>query len=196
MDHNNARLIDGRMLSSEAMKNMTARVLIGVVALAAPVVYGGQEAPGVVGVDVVVQQIPSRHDVTNAWGIFAFEPLPAGSYTLSFKARPSHKSRGTTSSKVIVGTVYSITVEGVKRPVKKTGLTSDQLVAGVELSVEVGAGAKIRGEVRPTANKKMVWIPPEAGSQLPGHWVEEGSREASRFNAHAVSRDAVQTIQR
>lgn len=176
------------MLYSEAMKNMTAGVLLGVVALAASVVYGGQEAaPGVVGVDVAVKQIPGRRDVTNAWGIFAFEPLPAGSYTLSFKARPAHESKGSTNSKVIVATVYSITVEGTKRPVKKIGLTSDQLVAGVEIAVEVGAGAKIRGEVRPTANKNMVWIPPAPGSHLPGHWEAEGSNEASRFHTETYS---------
>ena len=163
------------------MKNITAGVLLCVVALAASVVYG-EEAPGVVGVNVAVKQIPSRRDVTNAWGIFAFDPLPAGSYTLSFKARPSHESKGSTSSKVIVATVYSIKIEGTKRPVKQTGLTSDQLVAGIEIPVEVGPGAKIRGEVRPVANKKMVWIPPVPGSNLPGRWVEEGSNEASRFH--------------
>jgi hypothetical protein len=169
------------------MKNITAGVLLGVAALAGSVVYGGQEAPGVVGVNVAVKQIPGRRDVTNAWGIFAFEPVPAGSYTLSFKARPSHESKGSTSDKIIVATVYSITVEGTKRPVKQIGLTSDQLVAGIEIPVEAGPGAKIRGEVRPTANKKMVWVPPVPGSNLPGHWAEEGSNEASRFHTEVYS---------
>jgi hypothetical protein len=164
------------------MKEMTRGILICVVALAASVAYGGQEAPGVVGVNVVVKQIPGRRDVTNAWGIFAFEPLPAGSYTLLFKARPANQSRDRTNDKVIVATIYSITIEGTKRPVKKTGLTSDQLVAGVEIPVEVGAGAKVRGQVLPGASKKMVWIPKVPGSNLPGHWAEEGSNEASRFH--------------
>jgi hypothetical protein len=176
---------------------MTAGILLGVVALAASVVYGGQKpAPGVVGVDVVVKQIPSRRDVTNAWGIFAFEPLPAGSYTLSFKARPAHESSGSTSDKVIVATVYSITVEGTKRPMKRTGLTSDQLVAGVEIAVEVGAGAKIRGEVRPAANKKMVWIPKETGSNVPGRWVEEGSVEAKAAVHHNTQQLSAEELQR
>jgi hypothetical protein len=169
------------------MKNMAAGVLLGVIALAASSVYGGQEAPGVLGVDVTVKQLPGRRDVTNAWGIFAFDPLPAGLYTLSFKARPARDSKGSTSSKVIVAAAYSIKVEGTKRPVKKVGLTSDQLVAGVDIPVEVGARAKIRGEVRPTANKKMVWIAPAPGSHLPGHWAEEGSNEASRFHTETYS---------
>ena len=158
-----------------------------VAVLAASVVYAGQEAPGVLGVDVAIKQIPSRRDVTNAWGIFAFEPLPAGSYTLLFKARKANQSKGSTSDNVLVATVYSIKIEGTKRPIKQTGLTSDKLIAGVEIPVEVGAGAKIRGEVRPVANKKMVWIPPVPGSNLPGHWAEEGSNEASRLHTETYS---------
>lgn len=73
-------------------------------------------------------------------GAFALDPVPAGSYTLSFKARPANASKGSTSDKVIVATLYSIKVEGTKRPVNQTGLTSDQLVAGVEIAVEVGPG--------------------------------------------------------
>jgi hypothetical protein len=170
------------------MKNITAGVLLCVAILAASVVYGGQEsAPGVVGVNVVVKQVPGRRDVTNAWGIFAFEPLPAGSYTLSFKARPSHDSRGITRDNVLVATSYSIKIEGTKRPVKQTGLTSDKLIAGVEIPIEVGAGAKIRGEVRPVANKRMVWVPATPGSNLPGYWAEEGSRKASSLHVETYN---------
>jgi len=169
------------------MKNIATGVLMCVAVLAASVVYAGQEAPGVLGVDVVVKQVPGRRDVTNAWGIFAFEPLPAGSYTLLFKARKANQSPGITHDNVLVATSYSIKIEGTKRPVKQTGLTSDKLIAGVEIPVEVKAGAKIRGEVRPVANKKMVWVPPVPGSNLPGHWAEEGSNEASRFHTETYS---------
>jgi hypothetical protein len=177
-------------------KTMTRSILLAWAVFAACAIYGGEPARGVAGVNVAVKQIPSRRDVTNAWGIFAFEPLPAGSYTLSFKARPANESRGSTSNKVIVATVYSITVEGTKRPVKQTGLTSDQLVAGVEIPVEVGPGAKIRGEVRPAANKKMVWIPPEFGSNIPGHWVEEGSAETSAAVHHNTLQMSAKEMQR
>ncbi|HZE12456.1 MAG TPA: hypothetical protein VE086_01750 [Chthoniobacterales bacterium] len=162
---------------------MTASVLFcAVVLVGTSVSYGEKEAPGVAGVDVIVKQTPGRRDVTNAWGIFALDPLPAGSYTLTFKARPANKSKEQTRDKVIVATSYSIKIEGTKRPIKQTALTSDQLVAGVDIAVEVGAGAKIRGTVLPSASKKMVWIPKTPGTNLPGHWVEEGSNEASRFH--------------
>jgi hypothetical protein len=169
------------------MKSMTRLILFCGVAFATTTVSGGQETPGVVGVNVVVKQIPNKRDVTNAWGIFALEPLPAGSYTLSIKARKANESGGITRDKVLVATVYSIKIEGTKRPVKQTGLTSNQLIAGVEIPVEVGAGAKIRGEILPGASKKMVWIPPVPGTNLPGHWAEEGSNEASRFHTEAFS---------
>jgi hypothetical protein len=172
------------------MKNMMRGILFWVVALATSVGYGGQEPNGVAGVDVVVKQMPSKRDVTNGWGIFALEPLPAGSYTLSFKARPAHDSGNVTKDKVIVATLYSIKVEGTKHPVKQIGLTSDKLVAGVEIPVEVGSGAKIRGQVLPGASKKMVWIPKEPGSNLPGHWAEEGSKEASVHHTEVYGAEA------
>jgi hypothetical protein len=195
-DHEDGRLLRRRMLFSEVMKNMTRGFLFCLVAFATPVSYGGQEPPGVVGVNVVVTQFPARHDVTNAWGIFALDPLPAGSYTLSFKARPASDPRGRTMDKVIVATLYSIKIEGTKRPVKQTGLTSDQLVVGVEVPVEVGPGAKIRGQVLPVASKKMVWIPKLPGTNLPGHWAEEGSNEASRFHTEVYGKDGWQNAHR
>jgi hypothetical protein len=130
------------------------------------------------------------------WGIFALEPLPAGAYTLAIKARRANESAGRTSNKALVATVYSIKIEGTKRPVKQTGLTSDKLIAGVEIPVEVGPGAKIRGEVRPIANKKMVWIAPAPGSHLPGHWEEEGSNEASRFHTEVYDSRGWQNARR
>ena len=112
------------------MKTVTRGVLFCALALATAAVYGGQEDPGVIGINVVVKQMPNRRDVTNAWGIFAFDPLPAGSYTLSFKARPAKDSRSSTRDKVVVAKTYSIKIEGAQRPVSQSGLTSDQLLAG------------------------------------------------------------------
>jgi hypothetical protein len=57
------------------------------VALATPVIYGGEPARGVAGVDVVVKQRPSDHAVTDARGTFAIEALAAGSYALTFRSR-------------------------------------------------------------------------------------------------------------
>jgi hypothetical protein len=178
------------------MKNITRVILFCGVVFATSVSYGGQTPPGVAGVDVVVKQKPNKRDVTNAWGIFALEALPAGSYTLSFKARPAKDSKGRTGDKVVVATSYSIKIEGTKRPVNQSGLTSDRLVAGVDVVVEVGSGAKVRGQVLSGATKKWVWIPPVVGSSIPGHWAEEGSSEAAHHNVRVYSSREWQDVNR
>lgn len=169
------------------MKNMTGGLLFCVVAFAMPLSHGGQEASGVYGVDVVVKENPRKRDVTNADGYFVLEALPPGSYTVSFRARPAKDMPHSTGDKVIVADIYSIKIEGAKRPVTRTGLTSDKLLAGVDVAVEVGTGGKVRGQVRPTSSKKMVWIAHRTGSHVPGHWVEERSEEASAQNVLVLS---------
>jgi hypothetical protein len=142
---------------------------------------------------VIVKQRPRDRAVTNARGNFTLEALAAGSYTLTFRSRKGEHIPST-SNKVIVATLYSIKIDGTKRPVNKSGLTSDDLLAGVDVEVNVGPGARIRGQVEAGASKKMVWIPTEPGSHLPGRWVAEDSAEAKaarHFNAYPVSVDGI-----
>src|SRR4051812_9556401 len=167
------------------MKNMTCAIVVSSVALATSALYGGQSAPGVAGVDVVVKQSPSKRAVTDAHGNFAFAALPAGPCILAFRAREAkdltrtaeRRNPKATTDKVTVASSYSIKVEGTKRAVNQSGLTSDKLSAGVDIPVEVGPGAKLRGQVLATAAVRMVWIK-EIGSNLPGRWVPADSAEA------------------
>src|SRR3979490_2497021 len=117
------------------MKRRTRGIVFLLVALAAPVIYGGESPSGVAGVDVVVKKRPSDHAVTDARGNFAIEALAAGSYTLTFRVRKAEDLHRSTSDKVIVATSYWIKIDGTKRAVNKSGLTSDDLVAGVEVAV-------------------------------------------------------------
>lgn len=181
------------------MKNMTRGIVFLLVALATPVIYGGEPDRGVAGVDVIVKQRPRDSAVTDGRGNFAIEALAAGSYTLTFRARKAANLPGRTSDKVIVATLYSIKIDGTKHAVKKTGLTTDDLIAGIDIDVDLGPGARIRGQVASGALKKMVWIEKEPGSNIPGHWVEEDSAEAKagrHHNAHAMSIEGVRQIQR
>jgi hypothetical protein len=181
------------------MKHMTSGVVFLLVALVAPVIDGGEPARGVAGVDVVVKQRPSDHAVTDARGNFAIEALAAGSYTLTFRARKAEDLHHSTSDKVIVATLYSIKIDGAKHAVNKSGLTSNHLAAGVEVDVDLGPGARIRGQVAAGALKNMIWIPKEPGTNIPGHWVEEGSAEAKaavHHNAALMSAEEVRKIQR
>jgi hypothetical protein len=171
------------------MKNMTRGILFLLVACATSVSYGGQPPRGVAGVDVVVKQNPSKRAVTDARGNFALGGLAPGAYTLSFRARKAANTKTTTTDKVIVGTSYSVKIEGGKRSITQSGLTGDKLLAGIDFKIEVGSGAKVRGQVAAGALKKMVWIPKEPGSNIPGYWAEEGTAAASRSNAQVHSQD-------
>jgi len=166
---------------------MIRGVLLLSVLFAMPVVYG-QAPKGVAGVSVVVKQNPTKRAVTDARGNFSLEGLPAGSYTLAIRPQKAQDTKTASTTKAIVATSYSIKVEGTKRPVNQT-LTSDKLLAGVDIAVEVGAGAKVRGQVLAGGLKKMVWIAAEVGSHLPGHWVDADSKEAAAHNTVRVSND-------
>jgi hypothetical protein len=181
------------------MKYMTCVIVFSLVAFATPVIYGGEPARGVAGVDVIVKQRPSDRKLTDARGNFAMDALAAGSYTLTFRARKAEDLHRSTSDKVIVATLYSIKLEGTKQAVTKNGLTSDALLAGVDVNVDVGPSARIRGQVAAAALKNMVWIPKEPGSNLPGHWVEDGSAEAKaalHHNTYRLTAEGVRQIQR
>jgi hypothetical protein len=169
-------------------REITRGILLLLIVFSASAIYGGQPALGVAGVDVVVKQSPTKRAVTDARGNFILDALPAGSYTLAFRAQKAKDTR-TPSNKVTVAGSYSIKSEGTRRPVNQSGLTSNKLLGGVDIPVEVVSGAKIRGQVLAGAIKKMVWIGPALGSNIPGHWVEEGSKEASALNKVQISRD-------
>jgi SdrD B-like domain len=169
------------------MKNMARGLLLLFVGFAVSIVHGGQPAPGVPGVDVQIRQNPAKRAVTGSQGSFAFEGLAPGSYTVAFRARKAKDLKNTPSDKVTVAESYSIKIEGTKAAVNQSGLTSNQLLAGLDIPVQVAAGGKIRGQVTAGGVKKMVWISQEPGSHIPGHWVEVGTPEAKRaFRSNAL----------
>jgi hypothetical protein len=187
------------MLNSEVMKHMTPGIVFLLVALATPVIYGGEPARGVAGVDVIVKQRPSDRAVTDARGNFAIEALAGGSYTLTFRARKAEDLHHSVSDKVFIATSYSIKIDRTKRAVNINSLTSDNLLAGYDVDVDLGPGARIRGQVAAGALKNMVWLPKEPGSNIPGHWVEEGSAEARaavHHNAGLMSVEELRKAQR
>jgi hypothetical protein len=172
------------------MKNMTRGILLLVGVFAASTIYGGQPAPGVAGVGVVVKQNPGKRAVTDAKGNFDLAALAPGSYMLTFRAQKATEMKNKATDKVIVASSYAINVQGTKRPITKTGLTSDDLIAGVDVPIQVAGGGKVRGQVSAGSLKKMVWIPAEPGSHIPGRWVAVDSREpARRSNTQTLSRE-------
>ena len=191
-----ARLRRANFLFSEVMKNMARGILLLFVAFTASALYGGQPSTGVAGVEVMVRQNPSKHVVTDARGTFAFDALPAGSYTLAFRAQKAKDSKKAPTSKVTVAESYTIKIDGTKRPVNQSGLTSNKLLAGLDIAVEIGSGGKIPRQVLAGGTKKMVWIPPALGSHIPGHWADADSKEASAFNRVNMSQEDVRNYLR
>ena len=179
------------------MKQITRSILLFLGAFAASAAYAGQPGAGLAGVDVFVKQNPSKRAVTDARGNFALDALPAGSYALTFRARKAADVKTTTTTRVVVAATYSVKVEGTKRSVNQSGLTSDNLVGGFEIPVQVAAGAKIRGQVLAGATKKMIWISKEPGSNIPGRWVDEDSPEgkaAFHSNAYGMSGEGMRKM--
>jgi hypothetical protein len=179
------------------MKIMIRGILFLSVSFAASALYGAEPVRGVAGVDVFVKQNPSKKVMTDRGGNFALDSLPAGSLTLTFRARKAQDTKTQSSDKVTIATSYSVKIDGAKRSVVKTGLTSNDLLAGLEVKIDVAAGAKIRGQVAAGALKKMVWIPKEPGSNIPGRWVDADSPEAKaafHSNAHGMSGDGLRRM--
>ena len=169
------------------MKKITLGIVVMTAALAFSPLEGAEGPRGVAGIDVILKQNQSKRATTDTRGIFTFDGLPAGSYTLIFKAKKGPEIKAT--DRVTVATTYSIMISGGRR-VAKSGLTSDNLIGGFELRVD-GAGSKIRGQVMADGLKNMVWIPKEPGSNIPGRWVEANSSDAKRaFKSQAVGMSA------
>src|SRR6476660_962874 len=169
------------------MKNITLTILSLLIVFAMPIAYG-QAPKGVAGVVVTVKQNPAKRSVTDSSGSFSLEGLPAGSYNLIFRAQKAKDTQTVSTTKAVIATSYSIKVEGGTRSITQK-LTSDSLLAGADLPIQLGAGARLRGQVLAGALKKMVWIAPEPGSHFPGHWVEADSKEAAAHNSQRVSGD-------
>jgi len=125
---------------------------------------------------------------TNAKGTFATAKLKPGNYVVQFNS----------SSGAIQGN-YAIVVSAGTKKVSAAGVAGAKFAkGGVALKVDVGPNLNIAGQVAAEAagasknGKKMVWIPPMAGSHMPGHYAEEGSAE--EVEARAAGRMSTQDV--
>ncbi|HEX7517918.1 MAG TPA: carboxypeptidase-like regulatory domain-containing protein [Chthoniobacterales bacterium] len=155
------------------MKNMIRSSVLSLLLIAASMAYGAVPA-----ISVTVSDAGGKaafKGMTNAKGTFATANLKPGNYVVQFNS----------TSGAVKGNLYAIVVSAGTKKVSAAAVPGEKFAGGgVALKVDVGAGLNITGQVAAEANgavkngKKMVWIPPQAGSHFPGHWVEEGSAEA------------------
>ena len=146
-------------------------------------------AAGIPGVEITVKQTAGGKTVkqlkTNAAGNFAVGVLPAGGYTLEFRAKNSPELK----KKQV-----SITVAGARKSGSLEHVDGAQLVAGAALKLEVAHGANLTGQI--SSGPKMVWIPPSLESHRPGRWVEADSAEAKTSKTRgAMSKGTLQRMQ-
>ena len=129
---------------------------------------------------------------TDAKGTFATGKLTPGNYTVQFNS----------DSAEVKGKKYAIVVSAGKKKVSASVVGEKFAKGGVAMKVDVPAGLNITGQVAADespaskSGKKMVWITPATGSNMPGHWVEEDSAEAKEAKvAGRMSRKNIQDFQ-
>ena len=132
---------------------------------------------------------------TNTSGTFATGNLGAGNYVVQFN----------TSNAAVKGSQYTLVISAGKKKVSADGIAGEKLSAGgVAMKIDVAAGLKITGQVAaggnvrvdPKTNKKLVYIPPRIGSNMPGRWVPADSAEAiAAQNSGEIRREDVRKWQ-
>ena len=163
------------------------RILFLVFLLVASVAFSASAAPGI---DVIISERSTsklaHKGKTDSRGYFETKGLSPGAYTVEMR---SSKPKEWEESSLWIG------VSGGKKLVTAKAVPGTKLGGGgLALIVEVGRGSKITGQV--VTGKKMVWLPPQIGSNFPGHWVEHDSPElVPAYNVNRMSLDNVRRIQ-
>ena len=172
------------------MKTVIRTLVLGLVCVVAALAYGKVPA-----INVIVSDSGGKaafKGKTDAKGTFATSKLQPGQYVVQFNTSGAPK-----------GSHYTIVVSAGKKKVSANSVAGEKLSGGgVAMKVDVGAGINITGQVAEETGpmskggKKMVWIPPQLGSNKPGHWAEEGSAEAVEAKASGnLSTQDVQNLQ-
>ena len=127
--------------------------------------------------------------MTDSGGNFALKKLPAGAYTLEFRCK---------NSSDLKNEQFTLTVSGTRQAGTQGGITGTSLVGGVALNVEMVLGAKVTGQIATGAyagkKKNLYWAPQILGSNIAGHWTENGS-EIPAYNVVRLAPDVIQKMQ-
>ena len=176
------------------MKHLIRILFLSVIFLPVALVFGAMP-PLKVTVSDSAGKVAFK-GMTNSSGAFATKNLAAGNYVVQFNASDSS----------LKGKTINLIVSAGKKKVTAEAIAGDKLLAGgVAMKVDVGANLNITGQasgalssakIDPKTGKKLVYIPPRLGSNLPGHWVPEDSAEAVEArNAGTLRTDDVRKMQ-
>lgn len=132
--------------------------------------------------------------VTDTSGVFSTGSLAGGNYVVQFKS----------TSAATANQSYILVVSAGKKKVAAESIDGGKLSAdGVAMKIAVAAGSRINGQVAASnvkidekTQKKMVYIPPRIGSNMPGHWVSADSAEAiGAHNSGELRKDDIRKLQ-
>jgi hypothetical protein len=174
------------------MKNIIRSVaLFFSVCHAASMAYGGVPAMNVSVSDEAGKAV--FKGATSSSGTFATPKLKPGNYLVQLNSK----------SPAVKGNHYAVVVAAGKKKVAASAVPGEKFNGGgVALKVDVGNGLNITGQVAEESKtamkdgKKMVYIPPALGSNMPGRWVPEDSAEAKASQSRLqMSIKDVQRIQ-
>jgi polysaccharide lyase family 4-like protein len=173
------------------MNKMIRNTLLSLFCLVASMVYGGIPAMNVSVSDESGKA--AFKGTTSSSGTFATAKLKPGKYVVQLNAQSS----------AVKGNHYAVVVSAGTKKVAASAVPGEKFNGGgVALKVDVGNGLNITGQVAEESKtamkdgKKMVWIPPALGSNMPGRWVPEDSAEAKTSkNRLQMSVKDVQRIQ-
>ena len=130
---------------------------------------------------------------TNAGGTFATAKLTPGKYTVQLNSK----------SPAMKGKSYTVVLSSGAKKVASNSVPGEKFIGGgVAVKVDVANGLNITGQVAEESKtamkdgKKMIYIPPALGSNMPGRWVPEDSAEAktAKSRTHLSTKD-VQKMQ-
>ena len=134
--------------------------------------------------------------VTNADGTFATANLQPGHYVVQLNTKSAAAKRNQ----------YLLVVSAGKKKVIATGIPGEIFMgAGGAVKVNVGPGLNITGQVadekivaeglnyRVVGGQRFIWVTAELGSNVGGHWVEEGL--APSRNITTLKTDGIKKFQ-
>ena len=157
------------------MKSIIRTALFSIVSLTACAAFGAVP-PMKVTVSDAAGKVAFK-GATNTSGAFSTGNLTAGNYVVQF----------TSADSALRGLQYMLVVSAGKKKVSADAVAGEKFTSGgVAMKIDVAGGLNITGQITTTAHvrldpktkKKMVWIAPMLGSNMPGHWAEEDSAEA------------------
>jgi len=127
---------------------------------------------------------------TDSTGHFNLGTFPASTYIMEFRAA---KGSGVKDQR------FAIQIDGIKAYGRQDGILAKYLLGGFGVDVETTPGTPVKGQVTTGSlarTKRMIWVTQEMGSNIPPHWVEEGSsRSVAGASAAHIPIETIRKMQ-